>query len=179
MSAPAELFQICLAHQQRELEYAIDCGEPVFASRMKEVVSDAIQLNKEIDWQQGYTDNQKQKKKQIKWDFRGLLLIETETEEGRKLKERFRRHHDKLFTFLEHEEVRPTNNASERDLRMSVIHRKTTNCFRSEWGAVGYANFKTIKDTARRVGENITDKLDEIMDFSIPEIDRILQAQPL
>ncbi len=49
MSAPVETFQICLAHQHRELKYPIDCGEPIFASRMKEVFREAIQLNEEIN----------------------------------------------------------------------------------------------------------------------------------
>jgi len=179
MSAPADQFQICLGHQQRERQYATDCGEPEFGRRMKETFSEAMKLNEEIDWQNGYTYQQKKKKKRIKWDFWGLLMIETETGEAQKRKERFRRHHDKLFTFLEYEEVSPTNNASERDLRGSVIHRKGTNCFRSEWGARAYAHFKSIRDTARRAGDNIAEKLKDLMEYSIPLVEQKLQTETL
>jgi transposase len=39
-----------------------------------------------------------------------------------------------LFLFLEDASISPTNNQSERDLRMSKIFRKVTNGFRSNWG---------------------------------------------
>ena len=47
----------------------------------------------------------------------------------------------------------PTNNASEQALRGSVIHRKVTNGFRSEWGAKAYAAFQTLIGTAKGKGE--------------------------
>ena len=42
--------------------------------------------------------------------------------EARQLQKRYRRHRDKLFVCLRREDVEPTNNGSERDLRNSVIH---------------------------------------------------------
>ena len=42
---------------------------------------------------------------------------------------------DKLFVFLPRCDIEPTNNASERAFRMSVIFRKVTNGFLSIWGA--------------------------------------------
>jgi transposase len=41
-----------------------------------------------------------------------------------------------------------TNNASERNLRPSVIFRKVTNCFRCEWGPETYAAFRSVVSTA-------------------------------
>ena len=56
--------------------------------------------------------------------------------EGRKLRDAvYLDCRGKLFVFLKRRDVEPTNNESERALRPSVIFRKVTNGFRSEWGA--------------------------------------------
>ena len=54
---------------------------------------------------------------------------------------------DKLLVFLTRRDVEATNNASERALRPSVIFRKVTNGFRSEWGAKVYADLRSIVAT--------------------------------
>jgi transposase len=72
---------------------------------------------------------------------------------AKRLQKRFRKHRDKLLTFLHHPGVPPTNNDSERALRPSVIHRKVTNGFRSEWGAHAYAALQTVTATARHRGD--------------------------
>ena len=61
---------------------------------------------------------------------------------------------DKLLVFLTRRDVEPTNNASERALRPSVIYRKVTNGFRSDWGAKVYADFCSIVSTGRLHGRN-------------------------
>ena len=43
----------------------------------------------------------------------------------------------------------PTKNVSERALRPSLVFRKVTNGFRSEWGAETYAAFRSVVATAR------------------------------
>ena len=51
--------------------------------------------------------------------------------------------------------VPPTNNASEHDLRPSVIHRKVTGGYRSQLGADISAVFISLLSTARKRGENL------------------------
>ena len=48
---------------------------------------------------------------------------------------------DNLFLFLEDAAIPPTNNSSEQAIRMSVIFRRVTNCFRSEWGEIYLRRF--------------------------------------
>ena len=60
----------------------------------------------------------------------------------------------KLFVFLKRRDVEPTNNESERALRPSVIFRKVTDGFRSEWGAKAYAALCSIVETGRRNGRS-------------------------
>ena len=55
--------------------------------------------------------------------------------EAARLQQRYRLHRDSLYVFLHRDDVEPTNNSSERDLRPSVIHRKVIGGFRSAWGA--------------------------------------------
>ncbi len=49
----------------------------------------------------------------------------------------------------------PTNNASEQALRHSVVHRKVTGGFRSDWGAEAHAIVTTVLDTARKRREDV------------------------
>ena len=60
-----------------------------------------------------------------------------------------------LFEFTTNRNVPATNNISERYLRPSVIFRKVTNGFRSEWGAATYAAFRSVVSTAKRAGNAV------------------------
>jgi transposase len=59
--------------------------------------------------------------------------------------------------FLYRDDVEPTNNSSERDLRPSVIHRKVIGGFRSDLGAEASAIRTSILATARKQGQNLLD----------------------
>lgn len=52
-----------------------------------------------------------------------------------------------LTTFLEDENVEPTNNFAERFLRGAVIARKVSQCSKTERGADAYAAFKSVLET--------------------------------
>src|SRR5262249_40519911 len=83
--------------------------------------------------------------------------------EARRLWERYRLHRAHLLVFLHYPGVPPDNNACERALRPSVIHRKVTNGFRSEWGAHAYAALATIIETAKLRGQSVFDALLDLM----------------
>ena len=86
--------------------------------------------------------------------------------EAARLQHRYRTHRDSLYVFLHRDDVEPTNNSSERDLRPSVIHRKVIGSFRSAWGAEASAIRSSILATARKRGENLLDALRAIADPS-------------
>jgi transposase len=84
-------------------------------------------------------------------------------EGARRLRRRFVKHRHHLLTFLHDRDVPAENNACERALRPSVIHRQVTNGFRSEWGARAYAALQTITATARQQGRHVFSALVELM----------------
>ncbi|GGE86809.1 hypothetical protein GCM10011317_49940 [Niveispirillum cyanobacteriorum] len=46
----------------------------------------------------------------------------------------------------------PTNNRSEQEIRPSVVFRKVTNGFRSQWGPAIHAGYRSVTGTARLYG---------------------------
>ena len=93
----------------------------------------------------------------------GLLQRRVRGASARRLQQRDRRHREHLFVFLHCPGVPPDNNACERALRPSVIHRKVTNGFRSEWGAHTYAALATVIATAKLHNRNVFDTLVSLM----------------
>jgi transposase len=75
--------------------------------------------------------------------------LDSEDHEVRTLARAIYEHWDKLFTFLEHEGVEPTNNSSERSLRLFVLIRKITYGNRSAKGEVALARLLTVTQTCK------------------------------
>ena len=95
--------------------------------------------------------------------FRTFLPERPDTANARRLQERYREHRASLFVFLDPPDVPPTNNASEQDLRPSVIHRKVTGGYRSQRGARCSPPYRTsLLTTARKRGQNLLDALRSI-----------------
>lgn len=67
----------------------------------------------------------------------------------RNLARAFYVHWDKLFTFIEQEGVEPTNNVSERAMRLFVLIRKITYGNRSAKGEIALARLLTVTQTCK------------------------------
>ena len=155
LNAPAARHQICLAHQLRELQYVMDREQSAWAQDCQAVFRLAIHRAHQRDagelWGAAYTATVAA----IERRCDALLATPVEGAEASRLWVRFREHRDHLFVFLYDPTVPPTNNASEQALRHSVVHRKVTGGFRSDWGAEAHAIVTTVLDTARKRGENL------------------------
>ena len=97
-----------------------------------------------------------------------LLQRALDPPETKRLQRRYLKHRDKLFVFLYRSDVDPTNNVAERALRPSVIHRKVTGCFRSDWGAKAYAAIASVIDTAELSGIHAFDAIQSL--FGSPSL---------
>lgn len=161
LNAPAKRYQICLAHQIRNLQGLIEKRPKlVWARKMQALFRKAIRLGnrREQMTETGYARQtailEKERERLLKRSFRGL---------GSNLLKRYRKYRDSLFVFLYRQDVPAHNNACERALRPSVIHRKVMGSFRSDWGAPAYASLATVLNTAKQNGQSAFQKLVQLM----------------
>lgn len=149
-------WQVCLSHQIRSCNFAIESGDVNFSSKMKALFQEAIQA------QHLNRSEKRLKKKEYIKRLDAYLQTGTHHLEGKKLHKRFENLKANLFLFLDYDNVPPTNNSSEQALRPSVIFRKVTNGFRSEWGKDLFAALRTVLDTAKRKKQNTFQVLNQV-----------------
>jgi transposase len=166
LKQPAILRQICLAHQTRDLQYAIDAHRCAWAYHFQALLFRAQRLGKQRDTMPPHAYGRQVVAIERACD--ALLDQVPRSFDSQNLRRRFLLHRDHLFTFLVVPNVPPTNNASEQALRNSVIYRKVTGGFRSDWGAAAYANVVSVIETARRRGQNL---LDTLLSLLTPPLD--------
>jgi transposase len=161
----AETHQICLAHQIRNLTYAVEVDGytgRVWAIELRHLVGRAIHLHtiRETLTPASFTLRRRRIENAVdRLVFRTFLPDQPDTANARRLQARYREHRASLFGFFDHPDVPPTNNASEQDLRPSVIHRKVIGCYRSQRGADVSAILTSLLATARKRGHNFLDVL--------------------
>ena len=149
----AEEHQFCLAHLIRNAQYAIEHGDTIFAPGLKALLKDACAVGRRRPDLADATIAAHRRR--LEKELERLLALKPTDAEGRKLRDAvYLDCRNKLFVFLKRRDVEPTNNESERALRPSVIFRKVTNGFRSEWGAKAYAALCSIVETGRRNGRS-------------------------
>ena len=146
----AERHQVCLAHVLRDVQYAVDCGEPSFAPTLRRLLCWAIAIGRRRATLKDTTLTGYRAQADRRLDR--LLGLPTITHAGAELKAQTKRWRGQFFTFMTDRDVPPTNNAAERALRPSVIFRKVTNGFRSTWGANVHALVRSVIGTGRLHG---------------------------
>jgi len=162
LSVPARAHQLCLSHQIRDLTYAVEAAtalpERMWAVAVRHVISRAIRLHRERTGLAATTWRNR-KTRVVLAAKRQVFGPPLSPGPARQLQNRYQRLWDMLFVFLDRDDVEPTNNSSERDIRNAVIHDKVTGGYRSEAGAAHGAIFSTILATARKRGENLYERL--------------------
>lgn len=83
-----------------------------------------------------------------------MALREYSDGQAIRLSKRLKKHGDSLLTFIRVEGVDPTNNKAERELRPSVIMRKTSGGSRSPEGANAYSLITSLISTCRARGRS-------------------------
>jgi transposase len=149
--------QVCLAHLLRDAQYAIDAGDTVFAPHFKALLKRACNIGRRRDRLKDSTLAEYQRR--LDHHLTNLLGRAPPHEEGRKLVRAIKKCRGDLFVFVTRRDVPSTNNGSERALRMSVIFRKVTGCFRSVWGARLYAATVSVIATGRLRGMTTLDAI--------------------
>ena len=140
--------QVCLAHLIRDVQYAIDAGDGIFAPGLHHLLGRACRIGRRRDKLADATLKTYVARLEARLDE--LMARPPTHAAGVKLQrviKKIRRH---LFVFVTNRAIPATNNGSERALRPCVIFRKITNGFRTEWGARLYAGIRSVIETARR-----------------------------
>lgn len=146
----APQWQVCLAHQLRDCQYAIDAGDDLFAPRMKRLFLRAIALQRRR--QNLAVSTVQQYCSRLRGSLREILNLKPKHSDGQRLLKRYQKIRSNLLLFLDDETVPPTNNSSEQALRWSVVFRKVTHGFRSDWGAELFAHVRSVVNTGKRHG---------------------------
>ena len=167
MKAPSKQHQLCLAHQLRNLQAVVEQYPKHFwASHVQSLFRYAIRLhNQRQKLSEAAFLNRVERMERL---FDQLLKQNLDPPAARRLQRRYQKYREALFVFLYRTDVSPTNNISERYLRPSVIHRKVSGGFRSDWGARGYAALKSLIDTARLSGSSPFDTIQNL--FGLPSL---------
>lgn len=162
LNAPAQTHQLCLSHQLRNLQGLLDERPRLhWAAELQALFRAAIHLGHRRDQLTARGFQSQVTRLERRLDH--LLERHLTGHAALKLLKRYRTHREHLFVFLHRPDVAPDNNACERALRPSVIHRKIMGSFRSEWGPRAYAALATVINTAKHQGENVFAKLVNLM----------------
>jgi transposase len=157
--APAH--QVCLAHVLRDVQYAIDCGDTVFAPRLRELLRWAIRIGRRRDALRPTTLRHYHARAERRLD--ALVTMPAAHPAGRELQTAVKAWRTKFFVFLEDREVPATNNVCEREIRPSVVFRKVTGGFRSDWGAQIHAAYRSVTGTARLHGQTALNAIGQLL----------------
>jgi transposase len=157
----SEVWQMCLAHLLRDTQFAIECGDDGFSPAFKRLLLRAIAIGRRRDALRDTTLAQYQA--DLERRLTRVMALPRRGEAAEKLRRRIARDRAHLFLFVTDRAVPATNNACERALRPSVVFRKVTNGFRSEWGAQTYAAFRSVVSTAKANGRSVLGDLRSVL----------------
>jgi transposase-like protein len=152
--------QLCLAHKLRDLNYAIECDDTQVMKDIKLLIQEAM-----LDHKENLIPPQREILKEKYLSLLDILLETSSIEKSQTHKQlkSFRKARDKIFTFLLYPHVPPDNNGSERAIRNVKVKLKVSGQFKSEQGAICYANLRSIVDTSRKRGLNEFEALRDII----------------
>ena len=153
--------QLCLAHLLRDAQYAIDAGDTGFALGFQKLLRRAAAIGQRRPELKDTTLAQYRADLDRRLDR--LLAVSPTVEAGRKLARAIRKCRGDLFVFITRRDVPATNNDCERALRPSVIFRKVTGGFRSQWGARTYADALSVIATGRLHGRSALQALGDAL----------------
>lgn len=143
--------QLCTAHLQRELKRFNQCyPKNSWVTRLAALIENALDLRR---------DNKltPTKVNEIRRTF-SILIQEPATNKNIKeliaFQKRMTKYEDYVFGFLDHPDIPPDNNGSERAIRNFKVKLKTSGFFKSFEGANIYAVIRSIIDTAIKNDQN-------------------------
>ncbi len=111
----ADAWQICLAHQLRDCRYAIEAGDTIFAPRMKALLLRAVVLARRH--RHLAETNRREYRRRLEHALDTVIALMPTNRHGQRLRKRYGKLREQLFTFPSHPDVTADNNSRERELR--------------------------------------------------------------
>ena len=143
-------WQVCLSHQIRDVEFAIESGDTVFAPVVKKILQDAVGIGHR---RPNLADSTlKQYRAELDRRLDAALKLVPAVKAGVALRRQCMTFRPHFFVFVTNRVVPATNNSSEQSLRFSKVLLKVINCFRSDWGPDFFADVRSVIETGRRQG---------------------------
>jgi len=154
------LAQLCWAHLKRDILGIRDFAKTTDAERFSR---DALALYASLfrlwhKFKSGLIDRRQLIQRSIRLEKRWFALAEkyldSDDNDVGNLATALYKHSGRLFTFIEHPGVEPTNNVAERTLRIAVQLRKIMFGNRSSEGELAMARLLTVTQTCRIQGRS-------------------------
>ena len=157
LKTQAKEHQLCIAHLLRELLNFEKNLHDRWSVRMKKLLCRALELKKQMTGND-YRNPPKQVK-EINEQLDELLSVDYSTfhKKEQAFIKRLVKHRGSILTFLTHEKVPPTNNASEQAIRNIKFKTKVSGQFRNKEGkgADRYAKIRSVIDTTIKNGQDV------------------------
>jgi transposase len=156
--------QICIAHLLRELNYFLET-EQLWAKGFHQLLLDGLHIKEKM--LENPENDQSEAVQIIHYQKRKLLDPEITLEDKKlnSLKKRLIKYDSYIFTFLDHLEVPPDNNLSERAIRNFKVKLKVSGFFKTMKGAEAYAVIRSVVDTTVKNGQNVFEALSFVAKF--------------
>jgi transposase len=147
--------QLCISHLLRDLNYLEELYENEWASNMKNILKQALELKKQLlPNQYNYPFEPKIKIE----DGLDKLLNQPIYKSCNKiltLQKYLNKHRSNILLFLYHPKVPADNNGSERSIRNVKVKQKISGQFKSDKGAEIYAINRSVIDTIIKSNQNV------------------------
>lgn len=155
---PAERKPKCNGHFLKDLRAGegiqLLAGDPeaIWPRAVMDLLKEAIALKREKPALPLSVFKQRQRSVRVRLDVLLGQVGELTHPDNIKMAKRLRKHRAGVLLFLDHDEIEPTNNHSERQIRTFVIFRKLSGGNRSERGAAALATLASVWATACQQG---------------------------
>jgi transposase len=132
----------------------VQCRARSFSERVQTLIGQACQLGRRLREKPVQAAQARRLENNYQQRLKNICARPLAHPETERLRLRLRENRAKLFTFIRHPEVGPTNNQAEQSLRPSVILRKLTFGNRSPEGARHHSVLSSLLITAQRQGRD-------------------------
>jgi transposase len=176
------LHALCNAHHLRELAYAHEQEQQMWAKQMSDLLQAMVHAVN------GHPDGLPEPlADDFKTQYQALLKVaevecpppdpqktpgqrgRTKRSKSRNLLERLIHYETETLWFLTDPVVPFTNNQGESDIRMTKLHQKISGCFRSQEGADTFCRVRSYLSTCRKNHVSATQALNLLFEGKLPE----------